>query len=83
MLVWLNGSGLFNTISDDTPMDETGKVVINVPFDFEKDTATNDVKKILNFVCGKMKDTDDDEDVEDVEEVAAEPEAVVEEADAE
>ena len=83
MLVWLNGSGLFNTISDDTPMDETGKVVINVPFDFEKDTATNDVKKILNFVCGKMKDTDDDEDVEDVEKVAAEPEAVVEEADAE
>ncbi len=46
---WLNRSGVFKTISEQSPMDEKGEICINELFHYAKD---KDTKAILDFVRG-------------------------------
>lgn len=65
---WLNYANTFNAISDDMPMDETGKVCINTPFDYNRGPKT-DVIRVLNYISGH-----DGEEEEAEETVASEEE---------
>ena len=51
--LWLNQSGTFKTISDDTPMDDKGNVCIDSPF-----SPSAEVRRYLDCIKGGMKTSD-------------------------
>ena len=63
---WLNQCEVFNTISEDTPMDDTGKVCIDTAYDYRKAKDSSD--KILEFIRRGAKDPDEAETEEVTEE---------------
>lgn len=79
LVTWLNQADVFNTISEDLPMDETGKVCIDVAFDYTKSSA-NDVKKYLEFVKKVFgrKGSADEAEADELDETA-EMDAVIDE----
>ena len=52
---WLQAADVFYTISDDMPMDETGKVLINSVFDYNRPSSK--VKSVLNSIKNRSKKT--------------------------
>jgi formaldehyde-activating enzyme involved in methanogenesis len=50
---WLQAADVFYTISDDMPMDETGKVLINSVFDYNRPSSK--VKSVLNSIKNRSK----------------------------
>ncbi|MBQ7828860.1 MAG: hypothetical protein IJ345_01140 [Clostridia bacterium] len=50
---WLQAADVFYTISDDMPMDETGKVLINSVFDYNRPSSK--VKSVLNAIKNRSK----------------------------
>lgn len=63
---WLNQCDVFNTISEDNPMDDTGRVCIDTAYDYRK--AKDNADKILEFIRRGAKDPDEGETEEIVEE---------------
>lgn len=65
---WLNYAGTFKTISNDTPMDETGKICINVNYEYNSSDTKNNVKSILEKIkANKGADLYGEEEVEEAQ----------------
>lgn len=55
LVSWLSKNEIFNTISIESPMDESGKLVINERFDYRTSTEDCDAGVILRFIQNNTK----------------------------
>ncbi len=62
LITWLNSNGLFKTVSEDTPMDEKGNVIIDSAYDYTKNSECVAVIKGISAKEKKDKkgETDDE-----------------------
>jgi hypothetical protein len=63
-MAWINQADVFNTISDETPLDARGDVSISAVFNYKK-KGGEDVNKILSFIAKGKKIAEDSEEVEE------------------
>ena len=57
LLTWLYQTGVFNTISADTPMDDKGNVCIDTLYNIDD----NELRRTFDFIKKGFKDVEDEE----------------------